>query len=262
MAIIVLLFSVSACFIVRKQDTSPSAVSAASLHGNEGGVDQEKEKNKSKKKKKDETAKNARKPKSTKAQSNSKAKANELISPSPSATLPAALSNKGKMTKLPNSSSKSKKKTPKIGGFASSANKGTAFAQSGVTLGSQQNAFGHQVQGQPAPEKIKTFDPSMMQNGSTIPAVGTAQLAVAPNVFTAPAGSMMTPSAFQLDTTITTQAMLPTNQDLPEELFTMPKDDVFMTNDPYASKDTLKLCDRLKVGYGGSFFGPRVGWSL
>ena len=43
------------------------------------------------------------------------------------------------------------------------------------------------------------------------------------------------------------QGMLPVNQDLPTELFTLPKAKAITAESPYASKDSLKLCNRLKV---------------
>ena len=49
---------------------------------------------------------------------------------------------------------------------------------------------------------------------------------------------------------IKNDAMLPLNQDLPEQLFTLPKPLDLMGDNSYASKDSLKLCDRLKVEYG------------
>ena len=112
----------------------------------------------------------------------------------------------------------------------------------GVPLGSQQHAsgLGLMQQRRPAPDKVRTFDPSMVKNSSSVvPAALITQEGVSPNVSTAPLGSGMRDMAVQ--------GMLPINQDLPTELFTLPKAKAITAESPYASKDTLKLCNRLKV---------------
>ena len=116
---------------------------------------------------------------------------------------------------------------------------------------------------------------SMVQQGSAFPTsiltapVGSMppQAATPSNIFTAPPGSVQAhfgsvpPTGIltapvgsaQPQPTIdhTMMMMLPTNQDLPTELFTI-KAEPTTVDDPYASKDSLKLWERLKVSYGES----------
>ena len=84
-------------------------------------------------------------------------------------------------------------------------------------------------------------------SSSVVPAALITKEGVSPNVSTAPLGSGMRDN--------TVHSMLPINQDLPTELFTLPKAKAITAESPYASKDSLKLCNRLKVKPSELAFG-------
>ena len=111
-AIVVLLSSMGACYIMRKQDTSPSVVSAESLQGNEGGVDQEE--------KKDET-------KNVSAQRDTMPKATQIM-PASSAAAATAASTNGQATRV-RTAAAPMGTLQRIGGYPSNAIQGGAFAK-------------------------------------------------------------------------------------------------------------------------------------
>ena len=178
---------------------------------------------------------------------------NRSAKPKASATIPATTvtsSNQGKVTALvPALNNINTSHEAAAAAFPRSLGTGSAFT-AGAMPKTMQNVsgLGRMQQGQPRTAgKIRTFDPNMMMPKSTIVPVGAAatntQGGALQSVSTAPLGSVM-PSSFN---TIAAQAMLPINQDLPTHLFTLPKAEAVTAENPYASNDNLKLCNRLKV---------------
>ena len=169
--------------------------------------------------------------------------------PKASATIPATtvtITKQGKVIALPTLNNINT--SQEAAAFPRSLGTGSAFA-AGAMPKTMQNASGLGLmgQGQPLTDKVQTFDPTMMMPKSTIVPVGaaatTAQGSALHSVSTAPPGSVM-PSSVN---TLAAQAMLPINQDLPTQLFTLPKAEAVTAENPYASNDNLKLCNRLKV---------------
>lgn len=178
---------------------------------------------------------------------------NRNAKPKASATIPATTvtsSNQGKVTALvPALNNINTSHEAAAAAFPRSLGTGSAFT-AGAMPKTMQNVsgLGRMQQGQPRTAgKIRTFDPNMMMPKSTIVPVGAAatntQGGALQSVSTAPLGSVM-PSSVN---TIAAQAMLPINQDLPTHLFTLPKAEAVTAENPYASNDNLKLCNRLKV---------------
>ena len=178
---------------------------------------------------------------------------NRSAKPKASATIPATTvtsSNQGKVTALvPALNNINTSHEAAAAAFPRSLGTGSAFT-AGAMPKTMQNVsgLGRMQQGQPRTAgKIRTFDPNMMMPKSTIVPVGAAatntQGGALQSVSTAPLGSVM-PSSVN---TIAAQAMLPINQDLPTHLFTLPKAEAVTAENPYASNDNLKLCNRLKV---------------
>ena len=164
---------------------------------------------KEKEKEKEEMEKKKKKKKKEKEQEKKqKAKLNEVLPAT------ALASTQGKATGI--STLNNKNRSQKVTAASPYLGPGSAFA-GGVPLGSQQNVsgLGPMQQGRPARDKIRVFDPSMVKNSRIAPAALITQEGVSQNVSIAPLGSVMPD--------IAVQGMLPINQDLPTDLFTLPK---------------------------------------
>ena len=252
-----------ACYIMRKQDTSPSTVvSAESLQGNEGSrVDQDKKEKENKNKSKNGNNNNNNNkgkdgectPEPTKAQANSELKAAQVLPASAAASVAAVSGNRKAFP-----SNKSTASAAAMSGNSKPflSNKSAAFPASVGTAGSQPNAFAQGFKGQAQSlDKIQGFDLGAMQANNMVPKHQIGQAAAPVNIFAGPTGPAMSKNV-NVHQSKGAQAMLPANQALPTELFTITttKTSVFSTNyatdDPYAAKDTLKLWERLKVKYG------------